>query len=246
MNKDVELILLFGLAILYVLWAAVYLHYEKWKRRKAARNAAAILPRKDAPVAGILGKSHFVLPVTVPLDATLKPLEATEIESEKGVEKDDTFVAEPEKHPLQVPDEELDGIFNDAPPEGTDNAPMDIDVSLDYEEEDEELEGCSEPGAMASGVSFEDMCAAVKVLGKAKETVSEQEEQEAGRTLTELQHTDMFEQLVANHPQRAERVTELINLHMENYRQEQSDGTDDNGNEADGEVPEDFSIYDIV
>ena len=46
MNKDVELILLFGLAILYVLWAAVYLHYEKWKRRKAARNAAAILPRK--------------------------------------------------------------------------------------------------------------------------------------------------------------------------------------------------------
>ena len=42
MSKDVELILLFGLAILYVLWAAVYLHYEKWKRRKAARNAAAI------------------------------------------------------------------------------------------------------------------------------------------------------------------------------------------------------------
>lgn len=97
MSKDVELILLFGLAILYVLWAAVYLHYEKWKRRKAARNAAAILPRKDAPVVGILGKSHFVLPVTVPLDATLKPLEATENESEKGVEKDDTFVAEPEK-----------------------------------------------------------------------------------------------------------------------------------------------------
>ena len=227
MSKDVELILLFGLAILYVLWAAVYLHYEKWKRRKAARNAAAILPRKDAPVAGILGKSHFVLPVTVPLDATLKPLKATENESEKGVEKDDTFVAEPEKHPLQVPDEELDGIFNDALPEGADNEPMDIDVSLDYEEEDEELQGCSEPGAMASGVS-------------------EQEEQEAGRTLTELQHTDMFEQLVASHPQRAERVTELINLHMENYRQEQSDGTDDNGNEADGEVPEDFNIYDIV
>lgn len=137
MSKEVELILLFGLAILYVLWAAVYLHYEKWKRRKAVRNAAAILPRKDAPVAGILGKSHFVLPVTVPLDATLKPLEATENESEKGVEKDDTFVAEPEKHPLQVPDEELDDVFNDAPPEGEDNEPMDIDVSLDYDDDDQ-------------------------------------------------------------------------------------------------------------
>ena len=147
---------------------------------------------------------------------------------------------------MQVPDEELDELFNDAPPEGTDNEPMDIDVSLDYEDEDEETAGCSEPGAMASGVSFEDMCAAVKVLGKAKETVSEQEEKEAGRTLTELQHTDMFEQLVANHPQRAERVTELINRHMENYRQEQADETDENGYRADGDVPDDFSIADIV
>ncbi len=74
MNKDVELILLFGLAILYVLWAAVYLHYEKWKRRKAARNAAAILPRKDAPVAGILGKSHFC---TSAIGATRCHFEAT-------------------------------------------------------------------------------------------------------------------------------------------------------------------------
>lgn len=246
MSRDWELGLLFCLAILYVLWAAVYLQYEKWKRRRAARNAAAILPRNTVPATGILGKSNFVLPASVPLNTTLKPLEATKEESGKGTEKDDTFVAEPEKHPLQVPDEELDELFNDAPPEGTDNEPMDIDVSLDYEDEDEEAAGCSEPGAMASGVSFEDMCAAVKVLGKAKETVSEQEEKEAGRTLTELQHTDMFEQLVANHPQRAERVTELINRHMENYRQEQADEADENGYGVDGDVPDDFSIADIV
>lgn len=44
MSRDWELGLLFCLAILYVLWAAVYLQYEKWKRRRAARNAAAILP----------------------------------------------------------------------------------------------------------------------------------------------------------------------------------------------------------
>ena len=43
MSKDVELILLFGLAILYVLWAAVYLHYEKWKRRKATVISASLL-----------------------------------------------------------------------------------------------------------------------------------------------------------------------------------------------------------
>lgn len=244
MRNDVELILLFGLAILYVLWAGVYLQYEKWKRRKTEKNAADILPRKDAPMTEILGKSNFVLPASVPLNATLKPLEATEKESENTVEKDDTFVAESEKHPLQVPDEELDEIFSDAPPEGEDNGPMDIDVSLDYE--DEELQGCSAPGAMASGVSFEDMCAAVKVLGKAKETVSEQEEKEAGRTLTELQHTDMFEQLVAKHPQRAERVTELINRHMENFRQEREPVTEENDNGTNGIVPDDFGINDIV
>lgn len=46
MSNNIELILLFGLAILYVLWAAVYLQFEKWKRRKAEKNAAAILPRR--------------------------------------------------------------------------------------------------------------------------------------------------------------------------------------------------------
>lgn len=182
----------------------------------------------------------------MPLNATLKPLEATEEEKEKAVEKDDTFVPEPEKHPLQVPDEELDEVFNNTPPEGEENEPMDIDVSLDYEEEDERLQGCGASGAIASGVSFEDMCAAVKVLAKAKETVSEQEEKEAGRTLTELQHTDMFEQLTANHPQRAERVTELINRHMENFRQEREPVTEVYDNETNGNIPDDFGINDIV
>lgn len=246
MSRNIELILLFGLAVLYVLWAAVYLQYEKWKRRKADKNAASILPRKDAPMTEILGKSSFVLPASVPLDATLKPLEATGKENGKAVEKDDTFVGEPEKHPLQVPDEELDEVFNDAPPEEAGNEPMDIDVSLDYEEEDEELQGCAAPGAMASGVSFEEMCAAVKVLGKAKETVSEQEEVETGRTLTELQHTDMFEQLVANHPQRAERVTELISRHMENFRQEREPVAEESDNGTNGIIPDDFGINDIV
>jgi hypothetical protein len=246
MSNNIELILLFGLAILYVLWAAVYLQFEKWKRRKAEKNAAAILPRKDASITEILGKSSFVLSVSVPLNATLKPLEATEEEKEKAVEKDDTFVPEPEKHPLQVPDEELDEVFNNTPPEGEENEPMDIDVSLDYEEEDERLQGCGASGAIASGVSFEDMCAAVKVLAKAKETVSEQEEKEAGRTLTELQHTDMFEQLTANHPQRAERVTELINRHMENFRQEREPVTEVYDNETNGNIPDDFGINDIV
>ena len=179
-------------------------------------------------------------------DATLKPLEATGNEKEKGTENDNTFVPETENHPLQVPDEELDDVFNDTAPEGASNEPLDIDVSLDYEDEDEEAGGYSEPGAMASGMSFEDMCAAVKVLAKAKDAVSEQEEREAGRTLTELQHTDMFEQLVTNHPQRAARVTELIDRHMESFRQEQSNEATNTGNETGGDIPEEFGIDDIV
>ncbi len=249
MRGNIELYFLFGLAILYVLWASVYLRYEKWRRRKAEKNAADILPRQDAPVTGILGESHFTLPISsasVPTDATLKPLEATGNEKEKGTEKDNTFVPETENHPLQVPDEELDDVFNDTAPEGVSNEPLDIDVSLDYEDEDEEAGGYSEPGAMASGVSFEDMCAAVKVLAKAKDAVSEQEEREAGRTLTELQHTDMFEQLVTNHPQRAARVTELIDRHMESFRQEQLNEATNTDSETDGDIPEEFGIDDIV
>lgn len=46
MSNNIELILLFGLAILYVLWAAVYLQFEKWNDEKRRKTLLPYYPAK--------------------------------------------------------------------------------------------------------------------------------------------------------------------------------------------------------
>lgn len=235
--------LLIGLIVLYILWLLLFLCYERWKRKKTKERVAAILPRKDGLNSDILGKSKFILPVSMPLGATLKPVDATTEKADSQTEKDSTFVPDSENHPLQVPDEELDEMFEDAPPEGENNDPLDIDLPMDYEEDEEETPEQAPPGAVASGVSFEDMCAAVKVLNQPKGTISEQEEQQAGQTLSELQHTDMMQQILSGEPGKTDRVSELISLHLDKFRKQQDEPEESNDT---GSIPDDFGINDIV
>lgn len=238
------MVLLFiGLVALYVVWTFLFLCYERWKRRRTAKAVSSILPKKSGLAAEIIGKSKFVLPASKPLDATLKPVGATAENTENQVEKDSTFVPTSENHPLQVPDEELDGMFADAPPEGENNDPMDVDMSMDYDEDEDEAQ--AQPTASASGISFDAMCAAVKVLNQPKGTVSEQEERQAGRTLSELQHTDVMQQITSGEASRADRVSELISLHLDAFRKQQ-EKPEEKGNENTGNVPDDFGINDIV
>lgn len=236
-------VLFAGLVALYLLWLLLFLCYERWKRKKTEKTVTAILPRKNGLNTEIIGKSKFVLPASVPLGATLKPLGATTEKADNQIEKEPTFAAVSDEYPLQVPDEELDKMFDDAPPEGESNDPMDIDLSMDYEEEEDETPERIRPGAVATGVSFEDMCSAVKVLNQPKGMVSEQEEQQAGRTLSELQHTDMMQQILSVEPKKTDRVSELINLHLNTFRKQQDEPEDENAN---GNVPDNFGLNDIV
>ena len=168
------MVLLFIGVVLYIIWTFLFLCYERWKKRKSDKSVAAILPRKDGLTTNVIGESTFILPVSKPLGATMKPVGATTEKVENQSEKDFTFVPDSDNHPLQVPDEELDGMFDDAPPEGETNDPMDVEVSMDYEEDEEEDTPEQVPSdAIASGISFENMCAAVKVLNLPKGTVSE-------------------------------------------------------------------------
>ena len=168
------MVLLFIWVVLYIIWTFLFLCYERWKKRKSDKSVAAILPRKDGLTTNVIGESTFILPVSKPLGATMKPVGATTEKVENQSEKDSTFVPDSDNHPLQVPDEELDGMFDDAPPEGETNDPMDVEVSMDYEEDEEEDTPEQVPSdTIASGISFENMCAAVKVLNQPKGTVSE-------------------------------------------------------------------------
>lgn len=229
---------------IYIVWFILFLCYERWKRKKTGKTVASILPRKDGLTADVIGKSTFILPASKPLGATLEPVSATTENSENQTKKDSTFVPDSENHPLQVPDEELDKLFDDAPPEGETNDPMDVEVSMDYEEDEEEDTPEQAPSnAVASGISFEDMCAAVKVLNQPKGKVSEQEERQAGRTLSELQQTDVMQQIVSGEPQQNNRVSELISLHLDAFRKQQEEP----GEETEiGNVPDEFGVNDIV
>lgn len=237
-------LLFMGLVTLYLVWMLGFLCYERWKRTKTEKTVASILPRKDGLTMDVIGKSTFVLPASKPLDATLKPVGAATEKAENQIEKDSTFAPTSENHPLQMPDEELDKVFNDAPPEGDTNDPMNVEVSMDYEEDEEEdiLEHAPSD-AVASGVSFEDMCAAVKVLNQPKGAVNEQEERQAGRTLSELQHTDVMQQIVSGEPKRNDRVSELISLHLDAFRKQQGEPEEETET---GNVPDGFGVNDIV
>lgn len=240
------MVLLFiGLVALYVVWTLLFLCYERWKRGKNEQAVSSILPKKNGLTAEIIGKSQFVLPASKPLDATLKPVGATTENTDNQVKNDSTFVPASENHPLQVPDEELDEMFTDAPPEGENNDPMDVDMSMDYDEDEDEDTGREQPTATASGISFDAMCAAVKVLNQPKGTVSEQEERQAGRTLSELQHTDVMGQITSGEASRSDRVSELISLHLDAFRKQQGE-PEGKENETIGNVPDDFGINDIV
>lgn len=237
-------LLFMGLVALYLLWLFGFLCYEQWKRKKTEKTVASILPRKDGLATDVIGKSTFVLPASKPLDATLKPVGATAEKAENQIGKDSTFAPASENHPLLVPDEELDKVFNDAPPEGETNDPMDVEVSMDYEEDEEEdIPEHAPSNAVASGISFEDMCAAVKVLNQPKGTVSEQEERQAGRTLSELQHTDVMRQIVSGEPKKNDRVSELISLHLDTFRKQQGEPEEET---EIGDVPDGFGVNDIV
>lgn len=238
------MVLLFiGLVVLYVVWTFLFLCYERWKRRKTERTVSSILPKKNGLTAEIIGKSKFVLPASKPLDATLKPVGATAENTDNQVKKDSTFVPASENHPLQVPNEELDEMFTDAPPEGENNDPMDVDMSMDYDEDEDEDTAQAQPTASASGISFDAMCAAVKVLNQPKGTVSEQEERQAGRTLSELQHTNVMQQITSGEPKKNDRVSELINLHLDAFRKQQGEPEEEI---EIGNVPDGFGVNDIV
>lgn len=229
---------------IYIVWFILFLCYEQWKRKKTEKTVASILPRKDGLATDVIGKSTFILPASKPLDATLEPVSATIEKVENQVKKDSIFVPSSDSHPLQVPDEELDKLFNDAPPEGETNDPMDVEVSMDYEEDEEEdtLEHAPS-NVVASGVSFEDMCAAVKVLNQSKGMVSEQEERQAGRTLSELQHTDVMQQILSGEPKKNDRISELINLYLDAFRKQQGEPEEET---TIGNVPDSFGVNDIV
>lgn len=242
---------------LYALFVGIYFLWMKAgkRRKKNIIGQGSSINETGRLKTDIVGKSRFDLRASKPLTAKSEPLAASSPKSENQQEKPDTFVPPNEVKPsAKVPQEELDEAFSNTPPEedNEDNEPMDIDYPLEYEtadenedepeDEEEEVEGTAQ-AALASGVQFDDLGNAVRMVNKTDEATPEQR-QKAGNTLLEIRKTDMFEQVVSGKTDAKRIVTDLMaeSLAAFHERKDREAGMTGNGRKA----PDNFNIRDFA
>jgi hypothetical protein len=241
----------FIVIVLYIIFIVFYLLWERIvmnRKNKGSKQAISLFktPKKEE----IIGKSKFDLRHS-------RPQAATPEKSEKSLENTSTFVAGTEKipeFPRRVPLEKLDEAFADEQqPSDEENLPMDIDYPLGYEdppeeeadepeEEYEELPGMGTP--LADGVSFEQMGEAFRTIVHHPKK-SESEQQETGRVLVQLKHTDMFEAVVSGNPEREDRVKSVISAYLSAFHARQAAKEEHTGVPV-VEVPSDFDVRNLM
>ena len=235
--------------VLYALFVAIYFLWIRLnkKRKKDIVGKGSSIQKTEHLKAYIVGKSRFDLSASKPLVISEKPLTVSPPKSESREEYPDTFVPSSDAKPsVEVPQEELDELFSDSY-DKDDNEPMDIDFSLEYEdeqgdEEEEVVEGTAQ-AMLASGVRFEELGNAVRTVNRTNEATSEQK-RKAGNTLLEIRQTDMFEQLVSAKPDAKRIVTELMNESLSAFYERK--GKEDGTTESSKKVPDDFNIRDFI
>lgn len=221
--KAAILVVLILLVLCYGFWAILY-----WKRITSAVEESRVEDSPPLSRRSIVGKSLYVLPSR----RQPTPTTATGSETEKWEEKADIFAPEKQtEHPRQIPQEKLDAVFgtppadesNDPDPEGVpfgESAASDYEADMDQEmdrEEDEENESQPPAGrSFAKGVQFEQISDAYRTVSREAEP-TEDKKQRVGRTLVELEQTDMFEAIVSASPEGADKVYDLMNFYLKAY-----------------------------
>ena len=221
--KAAILVVLILLVLCYGFWAVLY-----WKRISSAVEESRGEEPQPLSRHSIMGKSLYVLPSR----RQPTPTTATGSETEKWEEKADIFAPEKQtEHPRQIPQEKLDAVFgtppadesNDPDPEGVpfgESAASDYEADMDQEmdrEEDEENESQPPAGrSFAKGVQFEQIGDAYRTVSREAEP-TEEKKQRVGRTLVELEQTDMFEAIVSASPEGADKVYDLMNFYLKAY-----------------------------
>ncbi|MBF0647984.1 hypothetical protein IR083_04040 [Dysgonomonas sp. GY75] len=226
--------------LLYVVCVTSYVLWTNMKReQRSRRHNPQPTSHVQPPPNDIIGKSTFKLPVqsiTEPSSAKTEPLDAKPEGNEKEAENSNNFVSS--KSEGSVPEDQA---------EQEDNPPLSIDVPLEYEriesedlEEEEEVEGLR-GASIASGMTFEDMGQAVTVVVHYQEATPE-ECLQAGKSLSRLENTELFEKLASSAPERRDIITELMDFHMKDYLA----GIAGKKNRKPKAVPDGFDINDLV
>lgn len=231
--------------LLYVVFVASYvlwLHSDKkWRSGTDNRQPTT---SEQPPSNDIIGKSMFRLPlqsISEPSPAKAEPLDAKPEGNEIEAENSNIFVAS--KPEGSVPEDTAEQE------ETEDNPPLPIDVKLEYEREEsedqdedesEEVEGLR-GASIASGMTFEDMGQAVTAVVHYQEATPE-ECLQAGKTLSQLENTELFEKLASSAPEHRDIISELMDFHMKDYLA----GISGKRDRKPKEVPDGFDINDLV
>lgn len=189
------------------LWVLFYLTCERKEERTGDFSGkAGKEEQQQKPLADIMGKSLFRMPERTPQATTTAPNASTTVRSEAVDEKDVTFADElkdtgnhaTEKDvSRQVPDEDLDKVFEDnrtyAPDEDFDEEPP-----------------------QAGGSSFDEIDRAARTVKDAK--AKEPEILQAGKVFHELEGTEFYNMFRRNNARYEARVSGMVDAYLASIR----------------------------
>lgn len=188
------------------LWVLFYLTWEHKESRKAD-GMDGIEPAQQEPLPDVMGKSKFRISdwIRTEKDTTV-PEAATSVKVEAVDEKDVTFADElkdtgnhatEKASSRQVPDEDLDKVFEDnrtyAPDEDFDEEPP-----------------------QAGGSSFDEIDRAARTVKDAK--AKEAEILQAGKVFHELEGTEFYHMFRRNNARYEARVSEMVEAYLASIR----------------------------
>lgn len=214
-----------------------------------------------APESGGAARDHRQKPL---YDATSKPSDANRChrfgKRKRGRKSRYIYVASVHEYPRQIPPEKLDEVFG-VPPAGENNDPEPYEAPL-YEEEpfpdfeaeieremdeDEGEHDDTQPPAgrsLAKGVRFEQISEAYRTVAH-DNPLTDEKQQETGRTLLGLKQTDMFEAIVSAAPDGNDKVSRLIDAYLTAF-QRRIAAEDAGGPSPQAPVPEGFDVRDFA
>jgi len=218
----------------YNAYLVFYLLREKKQESNQQRNEAAPLIKPTEEMENIVGKSLFKMELKTPLAPKQMPQAATSIESEEITDIDITFADETDNPiPARLPDDKLDEAFTHI---------QISDVALAYDENETEDE---QPiTGFATGVSFEEIGQAM-IIAK-NPTATEDESHRAGQVFTELEGSELCNQLIESSSSRSKKITELMDYFLSNSISRDGDITGEVVQlQYTTEIPTDISGFDI-
>jgi hypothetical protein len=174
--------------------AALYLLYRiALPRQTETKKGEDVSVKQEIDMANVIGKSRFVMQY----QSQYRQTSAAISETENATEKQDIFASETEERQSAViPTDELDEVFDENVNPEILSIPLDFhteEIDFEIEEAEELNQALGQETAFAEGFDYDELQTVAQAVKSQPETVNEQ----TGRTIIELEHTNMLD-LLAN------------------------------------------------